>query len=94
VVGGHAHVPLGGGFLHGRYVHYGLGNFVFSSAHGATANSGVLLLKIQGRKVLKARWKPARVAGGLPHLLTGSAAAAEYRRWSGLRRCTHLAATP
>jgi poly-gamma-glutamate capsule biosynthesis protein CapA/YwtB (metallophosphatase superfamily) len=94
VVGGHAHVPLGGGFLHGRYVDYGLGNFVFSTAQGATANSGVLLLKLQGRKVLKAKWKPARVVGGLPHLLTGSAAAAESRRWSGLRGCTGLTATP
>ncbi|HEU5155968.1 MAG TPA: CapA family protein [Streptosporangiaceae bacterium] len=94
VVGGHAHVPLGGGFLRGRYVHYGLGNFVFSSAQGATANSGVLLLQLQGRKVLKVRWKPARVVGGLPRLLTGSAAAAEQRRWSGLRRCTNLTARP
>ena len=94
VVGGHAHVPLAGGFLRGRYVHYGLGNFVFSSAHGATANSGVLLLQLQGRKVLKVKWKPARVVGGLPRLLTGSAGAAEHRRWSGLRRCTNLTATP
>jgi poly-gamma-glutamate capsule biosynthesis protein CapA/YwtB (metallophosphatase superfamily) len=94
VVGGHAHVPLAGGFLRGRYVHYGLGNFVFSTAQGATANSGVLLLQLQGRKVLKAKWKPARVVGGLPRMLTGSAGAAEYRRWSGLRRCTNLTATP
>ena len=94
VVGGHAHVPLAGGFLRGRYVHYGLGNFVFSSAQGATANSGVLLLQLQGRKVLKAKWKPARVVGGLPRVLTGSASAAEHRRWSGLRRCTNLTAAP
>lgn len=94
VVGSHAHVPLGGGFLNGRYVDYGLGNFVFSSAHDATANSGVLLLKLQGRKVLATKWKPARIAGGLPRLLTGSAAAAEHRRWSGLRQCTDLSATP
>jgi poly-gamma-glutamate capsule biosynthesis protein CapA/YwtB (metallophosphatase superfamily) len=94
VVGGHAHVPLAGGYLAGRYVDYGLGNFVFSTAHGATASSGVLLLKLQGRKVVKARWKPAAIAGGLPHLLTGPAAAAEYRRWTGLRRCTDLTATP
>jgi poly-gamma-glutamate capsule biosynthesis protein CapA/YwtB (metallophosphatase superfamily) len=94
VVGGHAHVPLGGGFLRGRYVHYGLGNFVFSSANGASANSGVLVLRMQGRKILKAQWKPVRVVGGLPRLLTGSAAAAEYRRWTGLRRCTGLTARP
>jgi poly-gamma-glutamate synthesis protein (capsule biosynthesis protein) len=90
VVGSHAHVPLGGGFLKGKYVHYGLGNFVFSSANGLTANSGVLLLKVNGRKVSKAVWKPARIAGGIPHLLSGSSAAAELKRWNGLRRCTGL----
>ncbi len=90
VVGGHAHVLLGGGFLKGRYVHYGLGNFVFSSASGQTANSGVLLLKVDGRKVSKAVWKPARISGGLPRLLSGSAAAAELKRWNGLRRCAGL----
>jgi poly-gamma-glutamate synthesis protein (capsule biosynthesis protein) len=94
VVGSHAHVPLGGGFLHGRYVDYGLGNFMFSSAHDATANSGVLLLKMQGRKVLAARWKPARIVSGLPQPLAGTAAYAEVRRWTGLRRCTGLTAAP
>jgi poly-gamma-glutamate capsule biosynthesis protein CapA/YwtB (metallophosphatase superfamily) len=94
VVGGHAHVPLGGGFLNGRYVHYGLGNFVFYSANGQTAASGVLLLRLQGRKVTKALWRPARISGGLPRLLTGAEAAAESQRWNGLRRCTGLSATP
>jgi poly-gamma-glutamate synthesis protein (capsule biosynthesis protein) len=54
----------------------------------------VLFLTMQGRKILKAQWKPARVVGGLPRLLSGSAAAAEYRRWTGLRRCTGLTARP
>jgi poly-gamma-glutamate synthesis protein (capsule biosynthesis protein) len=90
VVGSHAHVLLGGGYLKGRYVNYGLGNFVFSSASGQTANSGVLLLKVNGRKVSKAVWKPARISAGLPHLISGSAAAAELKRWNGLRRCTGL----
>jgi poly-gamma-glutamate synthesis protein (capsule biosynthesis protein) len=94
VVGGHAHVLQGGGFLRGRYIHYGLGNFMFYSAHGATANSGVLVLRMQGRKILKAQWKPARLVGGIPQLLTGAAAAAEHSRWSGLRRCTGLTAQP
>jgi poly-gamma-glutamate capsule biosynthesis protein CapA/YwtB (metallophosphatase superfamily) len=94
VVGGHAHVLQGGGFMKDRYVHYGLGNFVFYSAHDATANSGVLVLTMQGRKILKAQWKPARLVSGLPRLLTGSAAAAELRRWTGLRTCTGLTARP
>ncbi|GAA3214571.1 CapA family protein [Actinocorallia longicatena] len=94
VVGSHAHIPLGGGYLDGRYVHYGLGNFVFSSANGQTANSGVLLLRIEGRKVTKSVWKTARISGGLPYLLKGPAAKAELTRWNGLRRCAGLKATP
>lgn len=94
VVGGHAHVPLGGGYLQGRYVHYGMGNFVFSSAHGQTAKSGVLLLRVEGRKVTKAKWKPAEITGGLPVPMTGAAAAAEVKRWNGLRACTGLTARP
>ncbi|MBC6460971.1 CapA family protein [Actinomadura sp. HBU206391] len=94
IVGGHAHIPLGSGYLQGRYVNYGLGNFVFYSANGQTANSGVLLLRLQGRKVTKAVWKPARISGGLPQPLTGAAATAELNRWNGLRRCTGLTATP
>ncbi|TDD91365.1 CapA family protein [Actinomadura rubrisoli] len=94
VVGGHAHVPLGGGYMDGKYVHYGMGNFVFSSAAGQTASSGVLLLRVQDSKVTAAKWKPARISGGLPIPLTGTAAAAETKRWNGLRACTGLKARP
>ncbi|MFB4300489.1 CapA family protein [Actinomadura sp. NTSP31] len=94
VVGGHAHVPLGGGYLNGKYVHYGMGNFVFSSAHDQTAKSGVLLLRVEGRKVTKAKWKPAQIIGGLPVPMKGAAAAAEVERWNGLRECTGLTARP
>ncbi|ROO90972.1 poly-gamma-glutamate synthesis protein (capsule biosynthesis protein) [Actinocorallia herbida] len=94
VVGGHAHVPLAGGYLRGSYVHYGLGNFVFSSAGGATAASGVLVLKAKGGKILKAAWKPARISSGLPIPLKGAAAKAEVARWKALRDCTGLAAGP
>ncbi|MFI6514372.1 CapA family protein [Spirillospora sp. NPDC050679] len=94
VVGGHAHIPLGGGYLNGKYVHYGMGNFVFSSARGQTANSGVLMLRLDGGKVAAAKWKPALISGGLPRLMTGAAAVAETKRWNGLRSCTGLAARP
>ncbi|MFG1998445.1 CapA family protein [Spirillospora sp. NPDC048911] len=94
VVGGHAHVPLGGGYLKGKYVHYGLGNFVFSSAAGKTASSGVLQLKLQDGKVSAAKWKPARISSGLPMPLSGAAATAEVKRWNALRSCTGLTAAP
>jgi poly-gamma-glutamate synthesis protein (capsule biosynthesis protein) len=94
VVGGHAHVLLGGGYLQGKYVDYGLGNFHFASASGRTAESGVLQLTVRGHQVLRSQWKPARISGGLPRLLSGPAATTAVQSWTGLRRCTGLTATP
>lgn len=94
IVGGHAHRVQAGGYLDGRYVHYGLGNFVFYSYAGDSAQSGVLLLKVEGRKVTKAVWKPARISGGLPILMKGQAAKNELARYNGLRRCAGLTAKP
>jgi poly-gamma-glutamate synthesis protein (capsule biosynthesis protein) len=94
VVGSHAHVLLGGGW-HGRaYVDYGLGNFVFYSSGGATAESGVLELTVAGRAVTKATWLPATLEGGVPIRLTGESAAVARRDWVDLRSCTGLAGHP
>jgi poly-gamma-glutamate capsule biosynthesis protein CapA/YwtB (metallophosphatase superfamily) len=94
VVGSHAHVLLGGGYLHGAYVDYGLGNFVFYARGGVTAQSGVLLLTVRGRAVTAARWVPAVISGGIPVPLQGAAAEAAVARWKALRGCTGLAAAP
>ncbi|WP_433475305.1 CapA family protein [Spirillospora sp. CA-142024] len=94
VVGGHAHIPLGGGYMNGSYVHYGMGNFVFYSASGQTAKSGVLYLKVENGKVTKDKWDPALISGGLPVPMKGAAAKTEVKRWNGLRSCTGLSARP
>ena len=94
IVGSHAHVPLGGGFFHGRYIDYGLGNFFFYAASGRTAASGVLEVTLSGRKVLKAQWKPATLSGGIPRPLSGAARTQALKTWNGLRRCTGLTARP
>jgi hypothetical protein len=94
VVGSHAHVLLGGGYLRGAYVHYGLGNFVFYSRGGVTAQSGVLLLTLRGRAVTKARWVPAVISGGIPLPLAGATAERAVAAWQALRGCTGLAAKP
>jgi len=94
VVGSHAHVLLGGGYLRGAYVHYGLGNFVFYSRGGVTAQSGVLLLTLRGRAVTKAQWVPAVISGGIPVPLAGAAAERAVAAWQALRGCTGLAARP
>jgi Bacterial capsule synthesis protein PGA_cap len=94
VVGSHAHVLLGGGYLRGAYVHYGLGNFVFYSRGGVTAQSGVLLLTVRGRAVTKAQWVPAVISGGIPRPLGGADAQRAIAAWRSLRGCTGLAAAP
>jgi poly-gamma-glutamate synthesis protein (capsule biosynthesis protein) len=86
VVGSHAHVLLGGGMLGGTYVHYGLGNFVFYR----DGRSGVLQVTVRDGRVVRARWRPAVVAGGVPRPLTGAAAEQAVRSWETLRGCTGL----
>ena len=94
VVGSHAHLLLGGGYLRGAYVHYGLGNFVFYSRGGLTAQSGVLLLTTQGRAITASRWVPAVISGGIPIPLQGADATRAISSWQSLRRCTGLSAKP
>lgn len=94
VVGSHAHVLAGAGFLDGAYIHYGLGNLVFSSRGGVTARSGVLTLTVRGRAVTDARWAPAVISGGVPIPLTGAAARQALASLQALRGCTGLSARP
>ncbi|RVX46529.1 poly-gamma-glutamate synthesis protein (capsule biosynthesis protein) [Nonomuraea polychroma] len=95
IVGGHAHILLGSGYLGKAYVNYGMGNFVFYNSNPATTGrTGVLTLTINGRKVLKDSWTPATIQGGVPVPMTGSARTQAVADWKALRSCTGLAARP
>ncbi|GAA5074773.1 poly-gamma-glutamate synthesis protein (capsule biosynthesis protein) [Thermocatellispora tengchongensis] len=94
IVGGHAHILLGSGYLKGRYVNYGMGNFVFYNWGPETGKTGVLTLTINGRKVLKEQWTPATIQGGVPVPLTGSARTQAVADWKALRSCAGLTAKP
>ncbi|MGC5009457.1 CapA family protein [Streptosporangium sp. DT93] len=94
VVGGHAHILLGGGYLKNSYVNYGLGNFVFYNWGPDTGRTGVLTLTINGRKVLKDQWTPAGIQGGVPIPITGLGRQQAVAGWKALRACTGLAARP
>lgn len=94
VVGSHAHVLLGGGWMQDAYVHYGLGNFLWYSSGGEGSRTGVLTLTVQGRSVTEAQWTPARIAGGQTSPLTGAPAQAEMAAAEAARECTGLAAEP
>ncbi|MGW0810485.1 CapA family protein [Nonomuraea sp. NPDC002799] len=95
VVGGHAHILLGSGYLDNAYVSYGMGNFVFYNSNPATTGrTGVLTLTINGRKVLKDAWTPATIQGGVPVPMTGTARTQAVTDWKALRSCAGLAARP
>nr|WP_240777284.1 CapA family protein [Nonomuraea basaltis] len=95
VVGGHAHILLGSGYLNNAYVSYGMGNFIFYNSNPATTGrTGVLTLTINGRKVLKDQWTPATIQGGVPVQMTGSARTQAVADWKALRSCTGLTARP
>jgi poly-gamma-glutamate synthesis protein (capsule biosynthesis protein) len=95
VVGQHAHVLLGGGFLGPAYVHYGMGNFQFYASNGgAKTETGVLVLTAAGRAVSDPQWHPGRVVDGLPTPLNGDEGSAATARWEGLRDCAGLTSAP
>jgi poly-gamma-glutamate synthesis protein (capsule biosynthesis protein) len=94
IVGSHAHILLGGGYSGRSYVHYGLGNFAFYNWGPETGTTGVLTLTINGRKVLKDQWTPARINGGVPIPVTGGARQQALGAYRALRGCTGLSAAP
>jgi poly-gamma-glutamate synthesis protein (capsule biosynthesis protein) len=90
VVGGHAHRVQGAGRMGRALVGYGLGNFVWYGTSELSTQTGVLLVTVDGRRVLGYRWVPARIVDGVPRPLTGSERGRELRRWRSLRGCTGL----
>ncbi|WP_167880329.1 CapA family protein [Nocardioides guangzhouensis] len=93
VLGSHAHVQLGAGWLGGTYVDYGLGNFVWYHDH--QPRSGVLRVRVRDGRVVGDDWAPAVIGtDGLPAPLHGSARARAVADWRRLRSCTGLAAGP
>ena len=87
LVGTHAHVLLGGGYLDGAYVDYGLGNFAFAARRSETSRTGVLTLTVEGRAVTDSRWTPAVVRRGVPIPLEGAAAPAAVWHKRALSTC-------
>ena len=90
VIGSHAHVLLGGGYLGSAYVDYGLGNFAFYNTPAPTDQSGSLVITATGRQVDSATWRPALIEDNLPVPLTGAEATQALQAWTGARTCTDL----
>ena len=94
VIGSGAHVLLGGGYLGGAYVDYGLGNLAFYDDTAPETDSGTLVITAQGRHITGAVWRPATILNGVPQPLTGTPATAAVSSWNAARSCTNLSATP
>jgi len=94
VIGSHAHVLLGGGYLGSAYVDYGLGNFAFYNDPYPTDQSGSLIIRVTGRHIDYVGWRPAVIENEIPVPLTGAAASAARQQWAAHRSCTDLSVNP
>jgi len=95
VVGTHAHLLLGGGWLGPTYVGYGLGNFLWWRDAAFSNDTGVLQLTFRGRRVVASTLVPALIdVRGVPVPSTGQAARRIRAKFDRLRGCTGLAAGP
>ena len=92
VVGTHAHVLLGSGWMGDTYVNYGLGNYLWY--HQRPPESGMLRLRVEHGEVVDDSWLPARLRADGPELLPRPARAGAVADWMALRRCAVLAEAP
>jgi poly-gamma-glutamate capsule biosynthesis protein CapA/YwtB (metallophosphatase superfamily) len=90
IVGGHAHRLQGAGRMGKALVGYGLGNFVWYGTSALSTRTGVLLVTMDGRRVLRYRWEPARIVDGTPRPLSGAERRSAVSSWHSLRGCTGL----
>ena len=94
IVGSHAHMLQGSGWLHHTFVAYGMGNFLWWE-HSYSTDTGVLELTLHPNGPLTSRFIPAVVSDtGRPIPLHGAAAQQAVRHYDSLRSCAQLAAAP
>jgi poly-gamma-glutamate capsule biosynthesis protein CapA/YwtB (metallophosphatase superfamily) len=93
VVGTHAHVLQGAGWIRHTYVDYGLANFLWY--HDGEPDTGILQVHIEDGAVVDDSWAPAEIQPlGRVEPLAGRERRAAIADWRGLRSCTGLAAEP
>jgi hypothetical protein len=94
ILGAHAHVLQGAGWLGHTFVAYGMGNFLWYGTSHST-QTGVLRLTLHPDAPLGAEFLPAVVsATGQPVLLTGSTRTVAAQHFADLRGCAGLSPTP
>jgi len=94
IIGAHAHMLQGSGWLGHTFVAYGMGNFLWWERSYSTA-TGVLELTLRPHAPLTARFIPAVVSGtGQPIVDRGAAARQAAAHYASLRACTELTPRP
>jgi poly-gamma-glutamate capsule biosynthesis protein CapA/YwtB (metallophosphatase superfamily) len=94
IIGAHAHMLQGSGWLGHTFVAYGMGNFLWWERSYSTA-TGVLELSLHPRGPLTARFIPAVVSNtGQPIVDSGAAARRAGAHYASLRACAGLTAQP
>jgi poly-gamma-glutamate synthesis protein (capsule biosynthesis protein) len=94
IVGAHAHMLQGSGWLGHTFVAYGMGNFLWWENSYSTA-TGILELTIHPHAPLTARFVPAVVSGtGQPVVERGATARRAVAHYDSLRACAELARQP
>jgi len=92
IIGAHAHVLQGSGWLGHTFVAYSMGNFMWYEDNDA---SGVLELTLHPHAPLTARFIPAVVSDtGQPVVEHGAAARSAIAYYDSLRACAELAPQP
>ncbi|WP_025274942.1 CapA family protein [Haloglycomyces albus] len=96
LVGTHAHLLLGDGWIDDTYVHYGLGNFLWWRDDAYSNDTGVLQLHLQDAGISDVEFLPARISmeTGQPIPVEGQEAQRIQQEREERRSCTGLSPTP
>jgi poly-gamma-glutamate synthesis protein (capsule biosynthesis protein) len=94
IIGAHAHMLQGSGWLGHTFVAYGMGNFLWWE-HSYSTATGVLKLTLHPHAPLTTRFIPAVVSRtGQPVVLRGAQARRAAAHYASLRACTQLTRRP
>jgi poly-gamma-glutamate capsule biosynthesis protein CapA/YwtB (metallophosphatase superfamily) len=96
IVGTHAHLLLGDGWLGDTFVAYGLGNFLWWWNDAHSNDTGVLRITLRGKKIASTELVPAYISRqtGQPLPVAGPEADRINAKYAALRECTGLASAP